>query len=114
MIKKENKQFKIVSVEEQNPFFDISKSRNGGGYHQPLITFTFNGKTGFIDDSSCGDFGERFSVIFGDKYYWLDTINGYEENSTFSKKDDMILARYLNEAGYPVVFIEELEELEMF
>ena len=111
-MKKEN--FKILEVREQNPNANSNKAINGGGYHQPFITFSFNEITGYIDDSSCGEFGERFFVEFKGKEYSLDTMKRnneeYEEYSSFSKKclEDKILSKYLEEAGYPISFKEEL------
>lgn len=51
---------------EQNPYFDPSRSYDGGGYHQPLIHIdgVFKGDKFVIDidDTSCGGFGSRFIV----------------------------------------------------
>ena len=65
----------VKSVEETNPYFDEEKQSNGGGYSQPRIEFEYRGKTGIIHDSSCGDFGARFFVEFGDKTYSYNNVN---------------------------------------
>jgi hypothetical protein len=111
MKKNQKFKFEILDVEEQNRFYDSRRTQNGGGYHQPLITFVFNGTTGYIDDSSCGDFGERIHIEYKDKCYSLDTIGEYDEYSSFSEEclEDKALAKHLNEAGYPISFKEELE-----
>jgi len=103
--------FKISKIEEQNPYVDSSKSINGGGYSQPYIEFTFNGSTGSIQDTSCGEFGVRFIVEFKGKQYSLDTMGREnEEYSSFSKNclEDRLLSKQLKEAGYPISFKENL------
>lgn len=60
-------EIKILSktAAEQNEFFDLNKSSNGGGYSQPLkkTTFEYEGEEyEFVyDNTSCGDFGSRFT-----------------------------------------------------
>jgi hypothetical protein len=101
--------FKISKIEEQNPYVDSSKSINGGGYSQPFIEFTFNGVKGSITDTSCGEFGDRFSVEFKGKEYSLDTVGREkEEYSSFSKDclEDRLLSKHLEEVGYPISFLE--------
>lgn len=66
---------KLINEVEQNSFFNESTQNNGGGYYQPLLTF--NGKYNnyplgvIISDTSCGDFGTRYSVavVFNNKTY---------------------------------------------
>lgn len=112
-MKKNQHEFEILKVEEQNRFFDSRKSCNGGGYHQPLIDFKFNGIEGYISDSSCGDFGERIYIEYKDKCYLLDTVGEYEEYSSFSEKclEDKLLSKHLKEVGYPINFKENLNLL---
>ena len=111
--RKENKMknnFKILNVREQNPNANSNTSINGGGYSQPLITFVFNGTTGYIDDSSCGDFGERIHIEYKDKSYCVDAVGREnEEYSSFSKEclEDKALAKHLKEAGYSISFLED-------
>jgi len=57
---------KQILVTEQNPFADIRKSNNGGGYSQPLAKFKMGSHILTIDDSSCGDFGRRYTVSYDD------------------------------------------------
>ena len=54
----------ILSCKETNGFYNPSKSRNGGGYHQPKIEFEVVGENihGTILDTSCGDFGRRYEI----------------------------------------------------
>ena len=60
-------EIKILSktAAEQNEFFDLNKSSNGGGYSQPLkkVAFEYEGEEyEFVyDDMSCGDFGSRYT-----------------------------------------------------
>lgn len=101
--------FEILEVREQNPNADVEKSLNGGGYSQPFIKFIFNGIKGSIQDTSCGEFGERYFVKFGEKVYSVDAMgNGKEEYSSFSKDclEDRLLSKQLKEAGYPISFKE--------
>ena len=60
--------YKIIShdVTQLNPYYDPARSRNGGGYDQPLIKWsvlhTPSGRVYDVTekDTSCGDFGTRF------------------------------------------------------
>ena len=106
-MKKSN--FKIINIKEQNSNADTMKAMNGGGYSQPFIEFIFNSVTGSIQDTSCGEFGVRYLVKFGEKSYSVDTIgNGNEEYSSFSKDclEDRLLSKQLKEVGYPISFLE--------
>ena len=112
--KKMKKEFKIINRVEQNPFVNPLKANNGGGYHQPLITFTFNGKTGSISDTSCGDFGSRINIVYGSKEYFIDSISReYIEYSTFSKfnhSDRQVVNEIKKHTGYKVCFKEDILE----
>lgn len=79
---------KLINKTEQNQFFDKNTQNNGGGYHQPLLTF--KGKYNncplgvIISDTSCGDFGTRYNVAvaFNNKtyeYYYNSMNNDIEE-----------------------------------
>lgn len=95
--------FKIVSEVEQNAFYNEKCNNNGGGYHQPLITFVFNGVEGVIDDTSCGDFGSRYTIKYGRKYYSHDTINGEDDASNLNPKhpkDKMLIHAIYHNTGY--------------
>ncbi len=52
----------IFQETETNPFYDPSRSRNGGGYHQPKYGFLFGAWCGTFHDTSCGDFGTRYTL----------------------------------------------------
>ena len=50
---------------EQNPFADSRFCCNGGGYFQPRYDIAIGDiVVASINDTSCGDFGDRFSVDF--------------------------------------------------
>ena len=110
------KRFNIISRVEQNPFVNPLKANNGGGYHQPLITFTFNGKTGSISDTSCGDFGSRINIVYGSKEYFIDSVSReYTEHSDFSKfnhSDRLAVREIKKHPGYNVCFKEEILKLK--
>ena len=61
----------ILREEETNPYYDPRKSRNGGGYHQPLYEFEYGAWEGTFRDTSCGDFGTRYTLSMsnGGKIY---------------------------------------------
>ena len=104
--------FKINNRVEQNPFADPKKASNGGGYFQPRIDFTLRGITGFINDTSCGDFGDRIEIIYGNKEYYLDSVSrNYIEYSDFSNKnhsDRRAVKEILKYTGYIIRFKEEV------
>ena len=54
----------LVHAEQGNPYYDPDTANNGGGYDQPQLVYedTANGIEVVVDDSSCGDFGERYDV----------------------------------------------------
>lgn len=52
----------ILNEKELNDFVNPDTANNGGGYHQPAVDFMFNGKKGYFEDTSCGDFGKRYFV----------------------------------------------------
>ena len=109
--KKMKKEFKIIDWVEQNPFVEPTKANNGGGYSHPRIDFTFIGKKGFINDTSCGDFGDRIEIVFGDKVYYCDYVGGNIEYSDFSKykhNDRQAVKEIEKHTGYRVLFKEEI------
>ena len=83
---------KIISIEERNPYADPDKCNDGGGYYQPSIIFEYDGQIGKIEDCNCGDFGKRYFVEFGDKYYHYDGIsyNPIEETNFTEDDNDFI------------------------
>ena len=106
------KEFNIINRVEQNPFVNPRKANNGGGYSQPRIDFTFRGKKGFINDTSCGDFGDRIQIVYGDKEYFFDSVSREEEEcSTFSKfkhSDRQVVKKIKEYTGYKILFKEEV------
>ena len=112
--KKMKKEFNIIKRIEQNPFVNLRKANNGGGYLQPRIDFTFKGVKGFISDTSCGDFGDRIEIVYGNKEYFYDSVSREEEEySTFSNKkhSDIEAVKAIKEhTGYRILFKEEIEK----
>ena len=106
--------FNITSRVEQNPFVNPRKANNGGGYSQPRIDFTLRGIKGFINDTSCGDFGDRVEIVYGDKKYYLDSVNReYIEYSDFSKfkySDRQVVKKIKEYTGYRILFKEEMKK----
>lgn len=92
MVKNEGKII-IVTEEQTNPFANPEKSRNGGGYDQPLIKFRLEGKEGTFHNTSCGEFGERYSLDWNNKSFDLDEV-GSNRNyySNFNERDKEIIA----------------------
>ena len=78
----------IVKKTETNPFADSATAYNGGGYSQIRIEFRFDGKDGVFADTSCGDFGGRYDVRFGNKSArWGTMLDEAEKFSDFSDSD---------------------------
>ena len=106
------KEFKLISSVEQNPCANPMKANNGGGYSQPRIDFTFRGIKGFINDTSCGDFGDRVEIVWGNKEYFLDSVSKeYSIYSNFSKfkPADLEAVKKIKEfTGYKILFKEEI------
>ncbi len=111
---KKEKIFNLISRVEQNPFVDPRKANNGGGYSQPRIDFTLRGIKGCINDTSCGDFGDRVEIVYGTKIYYFDSVSREEEEySTFSNKkhsDRQAVKEIKKYTGYRISFKEELEK----
>ncbi len=104
--------FNLNSRVEQNPFADPRKANNGGGYSQPRIDFTLRGIRGFISDTSCGDFGDRVEIVYGNKEYYFDSVSReYIEYSDFSKiksSDRQAVKEIKEYTGYKIRFKEEI------
>ncbi|EKI4464006.1 hypothetical protein PCV68_000984 [Staphylococcus pseudintermedius] len=58
---------KILKIEETNENANPAKANNGGGYSHPRITFEYKGIQGVYHDTSCGDFGTRYSLEWNGK-----------------------------------------------
>ncbi len=106
------KDFKLISSVEQNPFANPMKANNGGGYSQPRIDFTFRGIKGFINDTSCGDFGDRIEIVYGEKSYYCDFVSQknleYSDFSKYKDNDRQVIKQIRNHTGYSVLFKEEI------
>jgi|LSQX01.3.fsa_nt_gb hypothetical protein len=89
-----------ISRAEQNSHYDQAKCNNGGGYSQPLITFEYNGKIGTINDTSCGDFGDRYTVEYDGKYYTYDNASNPTREETNLTANDAEFVEEFNKA-YP-------------
>ena len=91
----------LIEEREQNDFFDKRKQNNGGGYHQPFkkYSFEYNNKTYTLvyDDTSCGDFGCRYSVSIYNQDnktiydFSVDRVSNREEELDFSNEFDVVL-----------------------
>ncbi len=90
-----------------NPFYDPSKADNGGGYYQPHYKGFFSDGGEFeIWDTSCGDFGKRYTIkVTGEDHagyvFVCDEIDG-ERRNTFRNRG-FIYARLINKKfGYNI------------
>ncbi len=111
---KKDKIFNLISWVEQNPFVNPRKANNGGGYSQPRIDFTLRGIKGCIINTSCGDFGDRVEIVYGNKEYYLDSVSReYIEYSDFSKiksSDRQAVKEIQEYTGYKISFKEEIKK----
>ena len=104
------KEMKVLNEKQQNSFYNESQSRNGGGYNQPLIKFEFYGIEGVVNDTSCGDFGERFTVKWDGKTYRLNQVDREKsEYSSFDECDRDFIEALVNKLGYLVLTKWEVE-----
>lgn len=96
---------RILEKEEiqQNDFYDSSKSNDGGGYYQPcrVTLFEYEGKIyKFVyNDTSCGDFGDRFTktLYLDDKVLAqleVDQVSDDVWNSDFTWSNPLHVALY--------------------
>lgn len=54
---------KIIETKQINENYDPQKANNGGGYKHTETTFILaNGDRGVYRDTSCGDFGTRYTL----------------------------------------------------
>ena len=92
------KEFRIINTDQTNPHYEEKKAIDGGGYHQPLYEFVLGAKAGYLEDTSCGAFGQRIDLVFdGLKIACINTMNG--EGQNWSCKD-------YDNADYDVIFRE--------
>lgn len=90
----------LLEEKEQNDFFNPEKSCNGGGYHQPFkkYSFEYNNQnfTLVYDDTSCGDFGCRYSVSIYNQDnktiydFSVDRVSNREDELDFSEEFDIV------------------------
>ena len=76
--------FKIINKEELNSNANPEKAINGGGYSHPWIDFTFKGINGTLEDSSCGEFGDRYHIEWDGLHCNYDTVGNTHCYSEFS------------------------------
>lgn len=81
----------ILKKEETNAHFDARKQFDGGGYHQPEITFRYGDWTGTFRNTSCGRFGTRYYVTVSDgkhsfNAYWGSMIGKGRGSSNFPER----------------------------
>lgn len=86
----------VSEMNLNNDFYDANKQNNGGGYYQPCYIYsgTYENKPIEVQirDTSCGEFGSRYSVeVYYDntvtEYYYNSMNNHVEEYGNIS--DDM-------------------------
>ena len=72
-----------------NPYTDVRFCNNGEGYPQYSVTYEINGCTLEYEDTSCGDFGDRYSTTFGPYSYSYDGVSCGGEYSDFPTTKEM-------------------------
>ena len=102
MVKKIRVEILEQNEENMNPHYDPEMDRNGGGYYQPKITLKLRVRTPHkefnriftIEDTSCGDFGNRWSIDVdnGLRLANHDNVDDIEW-SMLSKMDKAILIK---------------------
>ncbi|MCK9470674.1 MAG: hypothetical protein M0Q88_02845 [Bacilli bacterium] len=107
---------KLLNIKETNLFANPSLANNGGGYSQPLITFEYEGDIITIHDTSCGEFGKRYKVIIGEKYFSYDGVSRdmldvHRYSTNFEEVDRNFIDKFnYCYPEYRILTIEELEE----
>lgn len=116
-----NEMIRILEQIETNPYYNPKKSSNGGGYSHPEITFEFNGIVGTFHDTSCGDFGTRFTVQWDGKKFELDEIQrgthpekSFRYVSTFSEEDKPFIKEFEKLFGKKIMTASEVDEWDNF
>ena len=87
---------RVIEWVETNPHYDPERSCNGGGYSWPEYRFRIGNsrKIGILEDTSCGDFGERWIIKYGNKIAVFDEVGCAPRfYSNFSVKKDWKIAR---------------------
>lgn len=111
---------KITSVKEieLNEFFDPRRSFDGGGYHQPEYTISFDdGGELLIQDTSCGAFGDRIYIeyvasngVMKRAAYGsmgIDEYTGYVHFTHFDSSDSELIGLIADKLGYHIPIKEE-------
>lgn len=98
-------------VECDVPDYDPRFSNNGGSYYQPTYKVTFeDGSHITIEDTSCGDFGDRIfveAVLSGKVYaaYYGSMVD--DECSEFTSEAIPYLEIVRDETGYFIPLISD-------
>ena len=101
---------------EANKFANPRLANNGGGYHQPLISFIYGKEKGEIEDTNCGDFGKRYRVRIGGKLFYYDEVSRnlttYSDSNKAIKKDNSFIKEF--NKLYPEYEILDIKEVVDF
>lgn len=85
---------KELDYDNLNPYEDCRFSSNGGGYNQFSQTFDINGCVLIYEDTSCGQFGDRYSTEMGGYVYSYNGVDNLDDDdkewSTFPKTLDVM------------------------
>ena len=99
--------FKVIKIEQTNPYYDPDKAYDGGGYDQPKYTFLFRGIQGTFTDSSCGAFGMRYDLNWNGLMANYDDVGRDIDVYSDFDPDNSVHAELLHEiqqlTGYKVV-----------
>lgn len=98
---------KTLEVKQGNPFYDASRTNNGGGYDQPIITFEHNGIVGTFSDRSCGDFGTRYELEYDGISIAWGSMYGDDSDHWPEEWGESFRQEFLAEFGGPCPKMEE-------
>ena len=105
-----------IALEVQtNSFYDPARSCNSGGYYQYYRVIKRGKVVVIIDDTSCGDFGERYDVIIYKNGEYYDSAKWDYMNNEFARfwhKDSFSL--YVDMNRLPVQKYYEYGEIELY
>lgn len=104
--------FEIINETTLNNY-DFNTCHNGGGYHQYEISFVIEGIKGIYRNTSCGDFGDRITILIkkeGGGYetvYLFDQVDGGVTNYSLLPLRELIELK--KESGFyiPTYWIKE-------
>lgn len=109
---------KIINIAEtnMNEYYDPRNCHDGGGYYQPRIVIDFDdGIRVVINDTSCGDFGNRITcnVYMGAEMLysaaWGDMLSMSEKGSDIPWSDRLQLI--YDATKYDIMCAEEWVEI---